>query len=88
MKVNQKTAVYQAILMVLADKGIDFQDGQNVAEHMSKEVRAQVNTILFEGFRAGDIELDREYTDSELKAYVSGLQSNWIRKDLSLIHIY
>jgi hypothetical protein len=84
MKVNQKTAVFQAILMVLADKGIDFTEGHNVAEHMTKEVRAQVNAILFQGFRAGDIELDREYSDSDLKAYVSGLQSNWIRKDKRL----
>ena len=40
--------------------------------------------ILFEGFRSGSIELDREYDDSGLKAYVSGLQSNWLRKDKRL----
>jgi hypothetical protein len=50
----------------------------------SKEQRASVNQILFEGFKAGTIELDREYTDTELKAYVSGLQSNWLRKDKRL----
>jgi hypothetical protein len=51
---------------------------------ISKEQRAQVNAILFEGFKAGRIELEREYTDSDLKSYVSGLQSNWIRKDKRL----
>jgi len=84
MKVNQKTAVFQAILMVLESKGIEFTEGDNVAEHMSKENRAAVNLILFQGFRAGEIELDREYSDTDLKAYVSGLQSNWIRKDKRL----
>ena len=84
MKVNQKTAVFQAIIMVLEAAGIEFQEGSNVAEHMTKERRGEVNAILFKGFRAGDIELDREYSDSDLKAYVSGLQSNWIRKDKRL----
>jgi hypothetical protein len=84
MKVNQKTAVYQAILMVLESAKIAFRDGMNVAEVMTKEHRKEVNDILFAGFRSGDIELEREYSDSDLKAYVSGLQSNWIRKDKRL----
>lgn len=78
---NQKTAVYMAITAVLAEAGIDFKDGMNVAEHMTKDRRAIVNAILFKGFRDGEIELDREYSDADLKSYVSGLQSNWIRKD-------
>lgn len=84
MKVNQKTAVFQAIIMVLENAGIEFQEGSNVAEHMTKDRRAEVTAILVQGFRAGDIELDKEYSDSDLKAYVSGLQSNWIRKDKRL----
>ena len=85
MKVNQKTAVYQAILMVLSAQGIPFKDGDNVHEHMTKENRAKVNGILIDGFNAGDIELDRTYdTEAELKTYVSSLQSNWIRKDIRL----
>lgn len=83
-KVNQKSAVYAAIVGVLNNAGIDFEEGMDVKPVMTKELRAQVNTILFEGFRAGTIELDREFDDSELKAYVSGLQSNWIRKDTRL----
>ena len=79
--INQKTAVYMAITTVLADANIDFTDGMNIAEHMTKERRAVVNAVLFKGFRDGEIELDREYSDTDLKAYVSGLQSNWIRKD-------
>ncbi len=81
---NQKSAVFQAITMVLENAGIAFEEGQDVSKVLSKELRGQVNAILFQGFRAGDIELDREYSDSDLKAYVSGLQSNWIRKDKRL----
>jgi len=81
MKVNQKTAVYMAITTVLAEAGHDFSDGMNVAAFMTKDLRAIVNAILFKGFRDSEIELDREYSDTDLKAYVSGLQSNWIRKD-------
>jgi hypothetical protein len=82
--VNQKEAVYSAITSVLSEAGIAFNEGMNVASVMSKELRGQVNNILFSGFRSGSITLDREFNDTELKAYVSGLQSNWIRKDKRL----
>jgi hypothetical protein len=77
MSMNQKEATYQAICSVTG------HNGEGVVE-ISKEQRAQVNLILFEGFRAGTIALEREFTDVELKSYVSGLQSNWIRKDKRL----
>lgn len=77
VKMNQKEAVFAAICNVTGHTG----DGK---VEISKEQRAQVNAILFESFKAGKIELDREYTDSDLKGYVSGLQSNWIRKDKRL----
>ena len=83
-KVNQKEAVYSAICSVLSESGIAFSEGMDVGPVMSRELRAQVNNILFHGFKEGSIDLDREFTDSELKAYVSGLQSNWIRKDKRL----
>ena len=74
---NQKEATYNAICAVTGFTG----DGVCTP---SKEQRAQINAILFEGFRSGSIELEREFTDSDLKAYVSGLQSNWLRKDKRL----
>lgn len=74
---TQKEAVYQAVVNVTGYTG----EG---ACQPTREQRATVNMILFEGFRNGEIELDREYDDSELKAYVSGLQSNWLRKDKRL----
>lgn len=75
-KMSQKEAVFSAVTNVCGNV-----DG---AYHPTKEQRASVNQILFEGFRASTIECEREYTDSELKAYVSGLQSNWLRKDKRL----
>lgn len=76
-KMSQKEAVFTAVCNVTGHTG-------DSAVVISKEQRSQVNAILFEGFRAGSIELDREYTDSDLKSYVSGLQSNWLRKDKRL----
>lgn len=80
-QVTQKQAVYTAITSVLSENGIHFEDGMDVSSVMTREYRALVNQVLFEGFRSGSIQLDREFNDSELKGYVSGLQSNWIRKD-------
>lgn len=77
MKMNQKEATFNAICEVTDFKG----EGKVV---ISKEQRAMVNLILFEGFRAGTIQIDKEFDDKDLKSYVSGLQSNWIRKDKRL----
>lgn len=77
-KQSQKEAVFHAVTHVVGS----VPDTGPV--ELTREQRAQVNMILFEGFRSGTIELDREYSDTELKAYVSGLQSNWLRKDKRL----
>ena len=83
-KQSQKEAVYNAVTSVLSENGINFSEATDISSLMNREYRAQVNSILFEGFRSSSIELDREFTDTELKAYVSGLQSNWLRKDKRL----
>lgn len=75
-KQTQKEAVFTAVQNVCGK-----QEG---AYNPSKEQRAQVNNILFEGFKAGSIEMTKEFSDSDLKGYVSGLQSNWLRKDKRL----
>ena len=79
--INQKQAVYNAVTSVLKEAGIHFEDGMNISGIMTKEFRGTVNAILVEGFRSGTVALDKEYDDAGLKAYVSGLQSNWLRKD-------
>lgn len=76
MSMKQKDAVYQAVVNVCGE-----QDG---AYTPTKEQRAQVNAILFEGFRANEIAIDKTFDDAGLKQYVSGLQSNWLRKDSRL----
>lgn len=74
---NQKEAVFQAVTNVCGEV-----DG---AYTPSKEERASINQILFEGFKSGSVEFKDELPeDSKLKAYVSGLQSNWLRKDKRL----
>ncbi len=83
-KMSQKEAVFSAVTSVLAENNISVSEGTDVSTLMTRELRAQVNQVLFEGFRNGSVELDREYNDSDLKAYVSGLQSNWLRKDKRL----
>lgn len=74
--INQKEATYNAVCHVTGHK-----EGKCTP---TPEQRKQINLILFAGFRAGEIQLEREFTDKELMAYVSGLQSNWLRKDKRL----
>lgn len=82
-KQTQKEAVFTAVSNVLSQEGISIKENEAVS--MTKEFRARVNAILFEGFKNGTIELDKEVkSDSELKGYISGLQSNWLRKDTRL----
>jgi hypothetical protein len=76
-KQSQKEAVYSAVINVTGFTG------EGVC-NPTKEQRAMICNILVEGFKAGRIQLDKEFSDSELKAYVSGLLSNWLRKDKRL----
>lgn len=83
-KLSQKEAVYNAVTSVLNENNISVSEGTDVSTLMTRELRSQVNQILFESFRSGTVQLDREFSDTDLKAYVSGLQSNWLRKDKRL----
>jgi hypothetical protein len=83
-KLSQKEAVFSAVTSVLGENGVSVSDSSDVGSLLTKEHRSQVNNILFASFRAGTIELDRTFSDVELRAYVSGLQSNWLRKDSRL----
>lgn len=81
-KMNQKEATFNAICEVTKFKG------EGVVQ-ITPEQRKQVNMILFEGFRSGKIEMSTDAKvnpndDKDLKGYVSGLQSNWLRKDKRL----
>lgn len=79
---KQKDAVYEAVTSVLAENGISFEDGTDVKPHMTRELRSQVSMILIAGFTSGKIDYSGDLPDeSGLKEYVSGLVSNWVRKD-------
>lgn len=75
---KQKDAVFQAIESVMGSI-----EG-NVGSTITSEQRKRVCMIVCEGFKAGKIDLATTYTDEELPGYVSGLVSNWIRKDTRL----
>jgi len=82
-KQSQKEAVFTAVQNILAEDGMSINEGEAVV--LSKEQRAQVNGILFEGFKGETIELSKPYaTDAKLRGFISGLQSNWLRKDKRL----
>lgn len=88
-KMKQREAVYNAIKSVLAERDVHFDDGDNIAEFMTTEVREVINAVLSEGFRNHQIELDltsssnveKMNNSAKMKNYVSGLISNWVRKD-------
>lgn len=82
---SQKEATFAAIVAVCANHGYTVTPTESVAEFMTKERRSEVNDILCQGFKEGHIQLDRTYdTDEAMRSYVSGLISNWIRKDSRL----
>lgn len=77
--VKQKDAVFQAVCDVRGST--EF----NTAVELTKEERAAVQAKLTAGFQAGEIAYQGDATDStKLSAYVSGLVSNWLRKDKRL----
>jgi hypothetical protein len=88
---DQKEAVYSATMSVLADRGIAFEDGQNLSEFMTKDIRDAIQAIVTEGFSNGEVEFRATESNkakladrSKLSSYVSGLCNNWFRKDKRL----
>lgn len=87
-KVNQKTATCNALLSVLADRGVNYElNGETpIKEVLTDSDKEKVRGMLFTMFRAGEIEYKEAFQskvddDSELKKYISGLVNNWIRKN-------
>lgn len=87
---NQKEATYNAIIAAFANAGVSFEDGDNAKELLTPEMRTEVRETLFTQFRNGEISHKDEFAqtklhdDAELKKYVAGLLSNWIKKDKRL----
>ena len=81
MSMSQGEAVYQAVCNVKKYTPAQCHEHQVV---LSKDERASVRQVLYEGFKAGKIVLNQDYDDKELMNYIPGLISNWLRKDKRL----
>jgi hypothetical protein len=85
---NQREAVYTATKSVLKDAGIAFEDGNNINSVMTDDFRKRIHAIVVSAFTEGTVEFKATPSNdaklenpSELSSYVSGLISNWFRKD-------
>ena len=73
---NQKEAVFRAISAV---KGGETFEGP---VELSRDEREKVSQIVAESFTKGEVSFaDGKREGKELTTYVSGLISNWLRKD-------
>lgn len=88
--VNQKEATFNAIITAFNNAGVSFENGEIAKDILTAEIRSEVRGTLFTQFRAGEISFSEEFAqtklndDSELKKYIAGLVSNWVKKDKRL----
>lgn len=78
-KLSQKDAVYNFVTEALA--GTTPAEGQKLKDLVTKEVRKVVRQRLFQAVKSGDVKLSKQFDDSKLKKYCSGLINNWLKKD-------
>ena len=85
MKNTQRNAVFAAICNIRQVESFDSP------VTLTKDERGLVHQMVCEGFRSGAIEFENTpanqeklASDSKLSGYVSGLISNWLRKDTRL----
>jgi len=91
MKMSQREAVFQAVKNAFAEAGIQFTEGMNCDEVMTEAMHKSVSAELTEGFLSGINSLENTPSNqlkltnpAEMSKYVSGLKSNWLRKDVRL----
>ncbi len=77
-KLSQKDAIYNYVMSALNNKPAE---GQKLKELVDKDVRKVVRQKLFQAFKTGEIKISKQYDDSKLKKYCSGLINNWLEKD-------
>ena len=76
---KQKDAVFNAVTAVRGTTEFDS------AVELTKEERGVVQASLIAGLQSGNIAYQGDATDvTKLTSYVSGLVSNWLRKDKRL----
>ncbi len=85
---KQSEAIFQAVQNTYNENGVHFEEGMDVESTFTKELRGQVHEIVCEGFQSGRIDFADTPSNkakladrAKLSAYVSGLISNWVRKD-------
>ena len=79
MSTKQKDAVFNAVCAVRGTT--EF----STPVELTKEERGSVQAALVAGFQDGSIAFQGDATDqAKLTSYVSGLVSNWLRKDKRL----
>lgn len=88
---TQKEAVYCAVMGIFEDQGIEFTEGQVVENVFTSEMRSTLSETIKTGFKTKQIVFEdtpanhaKLADDAKLSAYVSGLISNWFRKDKRL----
>lgn len=88
MKISQREAVFQAVKNAFAEAGIQFSERMHCESVMTDAMHKSVAAELTEGFLQGITELANTPSNqlkltnpTEMSKYVSGLKSNWLRKD-------
>jgi hypothetical protein len=90
-QLSQSQAVLKAVKQVLAEAGIQFEEGQDAKQYLTPEMKKQVINILMAGFKDQTIKLKdtpsnraKLENEAELRKYCSGLQNNWLNKGKTL----
>jgi hypothetical protein len=88
---NQRECVYVTTMNVLADAGVNFDDGQadGVKPLVTDAMLKSIVGICALSILSGETEMTAEgrakYTDEKkMRVYASGLVNNWFRKDKRL----
>lgn len=78
-KLSQKNAVLQYVTEALGSA--DKPEGTKLKELVTKEIRKIVRQRLFAAVKSGEVKCSKQFDDSKLKKYCSGLINNWLKKD-------
>ena len=85
MSISQKQAVYEAVTTILTENKVSFEDGQNAAELLTKEMRAEVVALVSQGMMQGEVDIaDDKRNEDYIKGYTPSLVSNHLNKDTRL----
>lgn len=77
-KLSQKDAVYNYVKEALSEVNTE---ATKLKDAVDKDVRKVVRQRLFAAVKSGEVKLSKQFDDSKLKKYCSGLINNWLKKD-------